>query len=25
MRDSRALLITPKGRRGLSDLFGLSL
>jgi len=25
MRDSRALLITPKGRRGLSDLFELSL
>ena len=25
MRDSRALLVTPKGRRGLSDLFGLSL
>src|SRR5215813_13137567 len=25
MRDSRALLVTPKGRRGLSDLIGLSL
>ena len=25
MRDSRALLVTPKGRRGLADAFGLSL
>ena len=25
MRDSRALIITPAGRRGLSDTFGLSL
>jgi DNA-binding transcriptional ArsR family regulator len=25
MRDSRALLVTPAGRRGLSDAFGLSL
>jgi DNA-binding transcriptional ArsR family regulator len=25
MRDSRALVITPAGRRGLSDTFGLSL
>jgi DNA-binding transcriptional ArsR family regulator len=25
MRDSRALIVTPAGRRGLSDTFGLSL
>jgi DNA-binding transcriptional ArsR family regulator len=25
MRDSRALIVTPSGRRGLSDTFGLSL
>jgi hypothetical protein len=25
MRDSRAVLITPKGRRGLSEVFSLSL
>jgi DNA-binding transcriptional ArsR family regulator len=25
MRDSRALIVTPAGRRGLSDAFGLSL
>jgi DNA-binding transcriptional ArsR family regulator len=25
MRDSRALMVTPAGRRGLSDVFGLSL
>jgi DNA-binding transcriptional ArsR family regulator len=25
MRGSRALVVTPKGRRGLSDVFGLSL
>jgi hypothetical protein len=25
MREGRALLITPKGRRGLNDVFGLTL
>jgi hypothetical protein len=25
IRDSRALLVTPLGRRGLSDVFGLSI